>query len=177
MSDDPAFPIAMEMIARWEGFRSEPYQDLGGTWTIGYGFTALPGPVRVTADAPAMSEAQAQAFLAHIVEPVLARVRMMVHRDVSTNAIAALTDFAYNEGTGALSRSALLAALNAGDDLEDVALRFGSWVYVKGAVSSDLVKRRAAERELFLTPDGGTVAQTADQLNEAELKSLDGDQA
>ena len=31
----------LDLIVSFEGFRSESYQDAGGTWTIGYGHTSL----------------------------------------------------------------------------------------------------------------------------------------
>ena len=34
---------AVELIKKWEGFRSKAYRDGGGVWTIGYGTTAAAG--------------------------------------------------------------------------------------------------------------------------------------
>jgi lysozyme len=45
----------------------------------------------------------------------------------------------------------MLKFINEGN-LQAAAAQFGNWVYVNGQVSQGLVRRRAAEKALFLTP-------------------------
>ena len=179
MINDPAADIAVPLIAEFEGFRDKPYVDQGGTFTIGFGFTVLEDGRYVTADTPPMSRDEAYARLSSMVATTAKNVRGMVyHPGITNNAIAALTSFAFNEGTNALRKSTLLMALNQGR-LDEAANGFLAWIYVKGLRDHGLANRRTKERLLFLTPDNDdpvteTPQQelTADELNQ---KVLDGD--
>jgi lysozyme len=152
---DPALPLAVSLIEGFEGFRSTPYRDAGrGIWTIGFGFTYLPDGSPVTADTPPISRSDADARLSVGAARTLAMVRAMAHVPITDNQGAALTSFAWNEGTGALRTSTLLALLNQGEPAE-AAKQFGAWVYAGGKMLSDLVERRAAEAAVFLRPDDG----------------------
>jgi lysozyme len=62
---------------------------------------------------------------------------------------AALTDFSFNAGPGNLEISALRRRLLRGD-YEGAANQFPRWVYAQGIKLPGLVRRRAAERDLFL---------------------------
>ena len=146
-----ALSIATKLIAQFEGFTPIPVRDVA-RWEIGYGFNYLPGNVAVTSGTPHMTEAQALPILEALVARVLTAVRGMVEVPIGNNQAAALSSFAYNLGSSALRTSTLLRVLNEGD-YADAADRFGGWVYVNGAISPGLVKRRAAEKALFLTPD------------------------
>jgi GH24 family phage-related lysozyme (muramidase) len=150
---DPALGIAVPLIAGFEGFRSAPYRDIGGTWTTGYGFTYLADGSAVTQHTPHMTQAEACATLTTIVARTMAIVADMINKPISNNAMAACTSFAYNEGPDRFRRSAILAHINAGD-LLNAALYFGGYVYCNGKWNADLSKRRGAEAKLFVTPDG-----------------------
>jgi lysozyme len=63
---------------------------------------------------------------------------------------AALVDFVYNVGAGNFRSSTLLRLLNAGD-YQSAADQFARWNLAAGKVLDGLVKRRRAERDLFLT--------------------------
>jgi hypothetical protein len=71
---------------------------------------------------------------------------------VTSNQFSALVSLAYNVGIGALRGSTLLRLLNA-RDYAGAANQFPRWNRGGGRVLPGLVKRRAAERDLFLTPD------------------------
>jgi lysozyme len=148
---DAAIEIALPFIARFEGFRSAPYQDTGGRWTIGFGATVLPNGARVTADTVPCTEAEALDWLRPTVLAVIARVGTMLHVAVNDHQTSALSSIGYNIGTGALSRSTLVKLLNEGD-IEGAADQFGAWIYdSQGHRDEGLVTRRAAEKVLFLT--------------------------
>lgn len=181
---DPALAIAVPLIARFEGFSAAPYQDVGGTYTIGYGFTYTPDGARVTAMTPHLTQTTAQAWLATFAGKTLSVVRQMVHVTITDNQAAALCSFAFNEGTGALRTSALMDRLNAREPMTEVAACFASWVYAGGRYSQGLANRRAMEAALFLKADGVAAASatkpenipslsTADDLNAAELDRID----
>ena len=147
---DSALAIAVPLIARFEGFRATPYQDVAGVYTIGYGFTYTPDFKRVTATTPDMTQTAAQAWLEAFVSKTLAAVRQMVCVPITDNQAAALTSICYNEGTQAIRSSRLMLALNQGLT-QEAADGFLSWVYAGGRPNAGLQARRRAERALFLT--------------------------
>lgn len=149
---DAALKIATDFIAAHEGFISAPQQDVGGTWNIGYGFTYPSGFGQVTASTPPMTQERAFQILQSIVASIIPVVRAMVDVPITNNQAAALTSFAYNEGTHALRCSTLLSRLNQGD-YEGAADAFMSWVFVNRRVVTGLVNRRRDEVTLFKTPD------------------------
>lgn len=189
---DPALTIAVPLIAEFEGFRSEPYMDAVGVATVGFGFTYIDG-APVTMATPPMSLEEGEARLAPLVATYLKAVREMVHVPITDNQAAALTSFSYNLGTQRLRTSHLMLDLNAGR-YQEAADRFGEWVYAGGKMLAGLVKRRAAEKALFLAADGESAAtaaitqpavaaalspgskadDTADDLNQQELNRVTG---
>ncbi len=149
---DAALAIAVSLIAEFEGFSASPYRDVVGVWTIGFGFTYLEDGTEVSAATPSVTREDAEARLSGLAAKVLAAVRAMVAVPITDNQAAAMTSFAYNEGTGALRHSSLLAKLNTGD-VAGAAECFKMWVFADGQIISGLVTRRAKESQLFLTPD------------------------
>lgn len=149
---DRALDIAVDLIAREEGFRSEPYLDVAGIPTIGYGFTYHEDGTRVTMQDPPMDEEAARKRLQALVAKVLFNVRQMAPAGMTANQEAALASFAFNLGTGALRSSTLMRLLSEGD-VAGAADQFGRWVYAGGKVWPGLVNRREREKELFLAPD------------------------
>lgn len=158
---DSALAIAVPLIAGFEGFEPQPYQDQVGVWTIGYGFTYLPDMSAVTATTPAMTQEAAQAQLEIFVAKTLSAVRDMAHVPITDDQAAALTSFAYNEGTSALRTSTLMDRLNAREPATEVAQCFASWVYAGGHIDNGLVSRRAKEAALFLRGEASTAPSTA----------------
>jgi lysozyme len=119
----------------------------GAPWTIGYGHT---GPdVK-----PGMTITQAQAD--SLLNTDLARAGLVVnslaHVYLTQNQFDSLSDFVFNVGTTNFRNSTLLRLLNSGD-ARGAADQFTRWNLANNKVMPGLVKRRAAERDLFLTPD------------------------
>jgi lysozyme len=163
---DPALPAAVEIITNFEGFRSVPYRDTGGVWTIAYGETYLPDGSRVTASTAPVSQPTALAWLTAGVSKTLMRVRELVHVPISNNGVSSLVSFSWNVGTGALANSTLLRLLNEHAPLQHVAGQFSAWVYdARGHVDPGLIRRRAAEAALFLKPDT-PAAETAEEIGQ-----------
>lgn len=73
----------------------------------------------------------------------------------------ALVSFSYNVGSGALGKSTLLRHLNSGDYAR-AASHFADYKYGGGRVLPGLVRRRAAEAEMFLRNDDTAMAQKVD---------------
>lgn len=86
---------------QWEGFRSCPYQDSVGVWTIGYGTTSASGH-SVGPNHRCISQETAHRWLREVLNrqivPAIPKRRIMRQREID-----ALADFGYNLGPGALS--------------------------------------------------------------------------
>ena len=153
--------IAVPFIAEQEGFSATPYRDAGGKPTIGFGFTYDEQGHAVTMATPPMTRNAAMARLTVLVTSYVTSVVAMVHRPLTPNQAAALTSFAYNEGTGALRGSRLMTLINQGD-MAGAAEQFGAWVYGGSKKLQGLVNRRAAERAMFLDESGAADALDAE---------------
>jgi lysozyme len=136
----------LALIKSFEGFRPDPYPDEGGTWTIGYGHTQ-----DVDAGSAAVTEAQAETLLQEDVGAAEESVCGAIVVPLTDNQYAALVSLVYNAGSAPLTRM-LGARLNAGD-YAGAAQEFLRWRLSGGMVSDGLVRRREAERALFLAPD------------------------
>jgi len=117
-----------------------------GVLTIGYGCTVG------IKEGDIWSPAQAVEALKRELAKHEQAINSLVKVDISQNAFDALVSFSYNVGSGALSKSTLLKKLNKGD-MQGAAAEFAKWNKGGGKVLPGLVRRRAQEAELFLTPD------------------------
>ncbi len=133
---------AIDLVKASEGLRLQSYRDSGGTWTIGYGHTA-----GVKAG-QTITEAEAGQLLVDDLDNAADGVRRLVTVPLTQGQFDALCDFVFNLGAGRLMGSTLLRVLNRGD-YGAAAAQFKFWVMGGGEVLPGLVKRRAAERELF----------------------------
>jgi len=139
---------AIDLIKKWEGFRSKAYKDPVGIWTIGYGTIKYPNGVRV-AQGDNITEEKATAYLnAHIMREIIPVLDYKLGVPINDNQYCALVSFAYNLGMGALGKSTLLNKLNAGDSL-GAGQEFKRWVKAGGQTLNGLIKRREEERALF----------------------------
>lgn len=142
----------LELIKSFEGFRAKAYLDPVGIWTIGYGTTAAAGIGVTPHTGLTITEAQGSAFLASALDKFSAQIKPLIAHPISENQWAACLSLAYNIGPGAFGKSTVLRKINAGD-MAGAADAILLWNKAGGNVLNGLVRRRAAERELFLTPD------------------------
>lgn len=140
---------AVKIIKEFEGFFSKAYLDPVGIPTIGWGTIQYPNGTKVRMGDYCSAE-QATEWLMHEVREKAMAVERLVKVKLSNNAFCALTSFAYNCGIGAFEKSTMLRKLNSGADKAEVALEFDKWVYAGGKVLKGLVRRRNAEKKLFL---------------------------
>lgn len=169
-------PAGIHLIKQFEGCRLQAYLCPAGKLTIGYGHVLLPmdyalfkvpmarmgeiikinqagkpgQPVKIPLH---INPAQADSLLARDTANT-ARFLASVTRTALTQwQFDALCSFILNVGQGNYAQSTLRRLIDAGE-LDAAAAEFGRWVYatVNGnKVKLDgLVKRRAAERDLFL---------------------------
>jgi lysozyme len=134
-------------IKGFEALRLVAYPDPGTggkPWTNGWGHTkgVKPGD-RIT-------EAQAEQFLSDDLAVFELTVNSAIKRTMTQNQFDAMVSLAFNIGGPEFAQSTLVKKFNAGDVL-GAADQFPRWKFSGGKVMPGLVKRRAAEREMFLS--------------------------
>jgi len=155
---NPRFKVSragIDLLKDFEGFRSESARLPDGRWTVGYGHTksARPG---VT-----ISEADASALLQYDLIDVVGAVNDLVFTPITQNQFDSLVCFAFNVGVPAFRGSTVLRRINEGSMLQAAwSLEMWRKAEFEGQefVVDALVRRRAAEKALFLTPADGWVA-------------------
>jgi len=141
----------LNLIKEFEGFRAYFYGDPVGIRTIGYGHACHANDCSQIHEP--ISEAEGEALL----KSDLVSRQDCVQNEVSfvnDNQFAALTSFVFNLGCGAFQGSTLLTYVRA-QNYGAAAEEFGKWVYAGGKILDGLVRRRAAEKNLFLSGGGG----------------------
>ena len=117
-------------------------------WTIGIGTTVYPNGLKVKKGDKCTQE-QALEYLQHDLKSFEKTVNDSVKVPLSQNQFDALVSLAYNIGSAAFKNSTLLKKLNA-KDFTGAADQFLRWNKGGGKVLKGLVRRRDAERALFL---------------------------
>lgn len=145
---------AEPLIQGFEGFhralpggKVQAYPDPasgGDPWTIGWGSTG-PGIVKGTIWTRAEAVARFRFDLAKF---ALGVQKALAGAPTSDRQLAAMVSLAYNIGLGAFSGSTLLKRHKAGNHA-DVASQFLRWNRAAGKIMPGLVRRRAAEAELY----------------------------
>jgi len=136
----------LELLKDFEGLSLKAYQDSGGIYTIGYGHvtTAKEGMI--------IDEAEAERLLLSDLDTAeLAVDQLVTGRVLSDNEFSALVVFVFNIGVFAFQKSTMLNLLNTGVEAQRVADQFDRWNKVKGVILKGLIRRRTAEKKLFLT--------------------------
>jgi len=143
--------IGDELIRRFEGCRLDAYPDPatgGAPWTIGWGST---GP-DIGPDSR-WTRAEADARLAEEIARLDAAIDEMALGPLGDHQKGALISFAYNVGEAALARSTLARLIRDGR-AAGAADEFLRWTRAGGRELPGLVRRRRAERVVFMTGDG-----------------------
>jgi lysozyme len=143
---------ALDLIERFEGYRRSAAQLEDGRWTIGYGHT------RSARAGLEVSEADAEALLLYDLIEVAKAINEWVFTPLTQNQFDALAAFAFNVGLDQFRRSSVLRRLNEGQLLQAAcAMELWRRADFEGEtiLIDALVRRRAAEKALFLTPAGG----------------------
>jgi len=139
----------IDIIKKWEGFRSKPYLDIAGVPTIGYGATHYGNGFRVTmADNPITME-KASELLDFMIPEYEGYVHKLVTACLNQNQYDAMVSFTYNLGPANLKESTLLEKLNKNPNDESIAYEFSRWKKAGGKVRNGLVKRRRQEADLY----------------------------
>jgi lysozyme len=135
----------LELIKRFEGLRLKAYRCPADVWTIGYGSTGAhvtPGLVITEARAEELLQEDLQRF-----EVAVAKAA----GSATDNQFAAMVSLAFNVGEAAFAKSTLCRKHNAADHF-GAANEFKRWNKAAGRVMAGLSRRRAAEAQLYRTP-------------------------
>lgn len=115
-----------------------------GVLTIGYGHT---NNVRLD---DVLTQDEAEKLLDIDIKIKENELNKLIKVPVTQNQYDALISFVFNLGVGNLKNSTLLRLLNQ-KNYKGAAQQFDRWVYAGNKVLAGLVKRRAEEKELFLS--------------------------
>jgi len=165
---------AIELIKRFEGYRRNAAQLPDGRWTIGYGHTLT---ARQGAE---VSEDDAEALLLYDLIAVAHAVSEQTYAPLNQNQFDALCAFAFNIGIDAFRGSSVVKRINEG---ELIQAAFGMELWRKADFQGErividaLVRRRAAEKALFLTPPGEAWVPAPSALLRPSLDVDSSDQA
>lgn len=158
----------LDLVKEFEGFHSRTFKsgpkkgqsvpngevtayfDPVGVPTIGYGHTHTVTAADV--DVKVISPQEAEKLLRGDLKSAEDAVSNLITVDLNDNEFSALVSFTFNVGAGALKNSTLRKRLNRGDNRTSVAKEeFKKWVKAGGRVLQGLVRRRRAEKDLFLS--------------------------
>ena len=139
----------IDLIKKFEGFRSEAYQDSVGIWAVGYGSTMwLDGKNVQPGQRMTIQEAEAVMTweLTRKGKEILSGLPTTI---INQNQYDALVSFAYNLGVGALLKSTLFKKLKVNPNVPSIRTEFMRWVNAGGKRLTGLVRRREAEANLY----------------------------
>ncbi|HEV2533534.1 lysozyme [Phenylobacterium sp.] len=143
---------AIELITRFEGYRRKAAQLPDGRWMIGYGHTLT------AREGAEVSEEDAEALLLYDLIAVTHAINEWTYAPLTGNQFDALASFVFNIGLENFRRSSVLKRLNEGA-LIQAACAMELWRKAEFSgeriVIDALVRRRASEKALFLTPPDG----------------------
>jgi lysozyme len=150
----------IQLIKSFEGCHNSPYRCPAGLWTIGYGHVLYPDQARLKTPERASYALKSEhnrvwdadeidALLAADLRKFEAGVLRLCPAAVDRQ-LDALVSFSYNCGLGSLQSSTLRMKYNR-EDYDGAADEFLKWNKCGGKVLNGLVRRREAERALFLS--------------------------
>jgi lysozyme len=160
-----------DLMHRFEGFRSRPYLCPAHIWTIGYGHVLYQEQIRlpmvrvegknipmIRKEMPLKPEDNRvwtkeeinELFRVDVENFERGVLRLVPGSAGRQGSFDALVSFAFNAGLGNLQRSTIRMKANRGD-WEGAAEAFMMWTKGGGRVLPGLVRRREAERTLFLS--------------------------
>lgn len=146
----------LDLIKHFESFFPKAYWDATGKcWTIGYGHTGLQHKDGTVFKGRVVTEIEALVLLDHDMDVFEARVRKYITQPLTQAQFDALVSFDFNTGGLTLGNgklSTLARKINEGD-MTGALDEFPKWNKSGGKVLRGLIRRRAAEREMFLGGD------------------------
>jgi len=160
----------IDLMHRFEGCRNKPYLCPATIWTVGYGEVLYQDQIRlpvvrkegytgmIRSEYPlrqehnrVWSKEEINKLFERSIETFERGVLRLVPGSAGRQgAFDALVSFAFNAGLGNLQRSTIRMKANRGE-WEEAAEAFMQWTKGGGKELPGLVRRRKAEKELFLS--------------------------
>ena len=138
----------LDLIKKFEGFRSLPYLCPAKVPTIGFGATYYPNGSKVTMNDKPITEVVATELLASMIVGYEKSVDSFCRDDINQNQFDALVSLAFNIGTGALKKSTLIKRVNKDPKGSDIEGAFLMWKNAGG--KPILLNRRKREYALYI---------------------------
>lgn len=161
--------MGLKLIKAYEGFRPVDRTLVSGQRVVGYGHRLMDDK------AVMLSKPDAEKILKDDLAPFIDMINENVHAPLSQSQFDALVSFAYNIGPKAFLESDTLRALNNGRPL-DAANGFDIWrkseIEGKTYVVDALMRRRTAEKALFLRPEGRALSAPTVDLPPVEDETI-----
>lgn len=136
----------VNLVARFEGFRSHPYRDAVGVWTIGYGETKGIGPNTTPWSQTYAKSRLRKRLNADYVPAVLRASR----RKLTQNELDGFASFVYNCGPGAVGPNTTVGRELRAGHIREAADALLAWDKAGGRPLAGLTRRRREERALIL---------------------------
>ncbi len=141
----------VEMVAEFEGFSAQLYNDPANHATIGFGHLVHLGPINGSEPGhfqQGITREQAFDLLRNDLTNAERIIEEQVNVPLKAHQYEALVSFAFNIGRGHFADSALRIRLN-NDEYESVPEEMRRWVFAKGSPKAGLIRRRQREGTLF----------------------------
>ncbi|WP_110970896.1 lysozyme [Pseudomonas huaxiensis] len=133
----------LDLLKRRTGLTLNARQDGAGLWFIGY---AHYGDVH---EGMTITQDEAEAKLEHEIGRYETQLAGMLQVPVSQGQWDALLLLVFDYGSIRIRSSILIRHVNAGA-IDQAADEFRKWVQVRGRPDTQMMRRRAIEREMFL---------------------------
>jgi lysozyme len=135
----------IDLVKKFEGCKLEVYKDLRGFATVGYGHRTFLDMRHC------ISQDEADQLLASDLQKTADALSEMITLDLNDNQFSACVCLAFNIGVNAFKDSTLLKLLNGGG-VSPASEQFERWAHAGDIIIQGLLRRRLAEKALFLQP-------------------------
>ncbi len=134
----------LNLIKSFENCKLKVYKDIVGYPTVGYGHrTDLPVGDTITQE-------EAEQLFIDDLKRIEDGVKACLRTELNDNQFSALVSLGFNIGITSLSHSTLIKLLNSGE-LIAASREFEKWDHAEGKEVKGLLRRRIAEKTLFLS--------------------------
>lgn len=135
----------VDLIKKFEDCSLDAYLDMVGVVTIGWGTTGPDIHMGLS-----WTQEDCDKVLLADLDHFASQISKLITAQVNQNQFDACCSFTYNLGVGAFRSSTLLKLINQNAFLE-AASEFHKWDHAGGREVPGLLKRRLAEKTLFLS--------------------------
>jgi len=140
----------LRLTKAFEGYSKKPYRCPANVWTIGHGATRGLDGKRINGTHKHITPTEGESLLRRDLATAERAVRRLGGPYLNRNQFSACVSFVYNLGSGSFNGSTLRKMLLRGD-LDEAAGQFQRWFFARGRKLPGLLRRRLAERDLFLS--------------------------